>query len=133
LLLKLLLAYRRERPSHGEAGALAVTGIAPAGVKHCRFVSVPLFDFSQTLFDLSKKILCGTSADFRCSKDMRELALEIAALAKATPEWPTPTVCSLYRYLERVYGDEKAVEVLAVYLGGAMPEIFVTHEPPVQP
>jgi hypothetical protein len=89
--------------------------------------------FLTNIVPFLKKIICGTSADFPCSKDMRELALEIAALAKATPEWPTPTMCSLYRYLERVYGDEKAVEVLAVYLGGAMPEIFATHEPPAQP
>jgi hypothetical protein len=56
---------------------------------------------------------------------MKELALEIARLSKATPEQSSPTMCSLYRYLEEIYGDEqKATQTLEMFLNGTMPQIL---------
>jgi hypothetical protein len=60
---------------------------------------------------------------------MKALAQEIARLAKITPEGPSPSICSLYRYLVRFYGDEgRAVQTLERFLNGTMPEIFTLAE-----
>jgi hypothetical protein len=83
---------------------------------------------SSVLFQ-TNRTGCGTGFVFCRSSGMKALAREIARLSRTTPEVPTPSMCSLYRYLVRFYDDEdKAMQALEEFLNGDIPEIFALPE-----